>query len=149
MGLKIKAKQTLMHVGAKAGKLLFVMLPETYSQLEQEKVVEEASVRSGIPKGGMSASWNAIGEVIKAWVTEGHSVAIPGLGTMRFGVQAKAVENIDDVKSELIRCRKVIFTPTVEIKQALKNTSIAITCYDNDGNVIKDVEAEVAAADAA
>ena len=29
--------------------------------------------------------------VIKAWATEGHSVAIPGLGTMRFGLRAKSV----------------------------------------------------------
>ena len=29
---------------------------------------------------------DAAGEVIKAWATEGHSVALPGLGTMGFGL---------------------------------------------------------------
>jgi hypothetical protein len=29
----------------------------------------------------MQACWDAAGEVIKAWATEGHSVALPGLGT--------------------------------------------------------------------
>ena len=32
-------------------------------------------------KGVMQACWDAAGEVIKAWATEGHSVALPGLGT--------------------------------------------------------------------
>lgn len=28
----------------------------------------------------MAACWKDAGEVIKAWATEGHSVALPGLG---------------------------------------------------------------------
>ena len=115
------------------------MQAEIYSTLKQEKVIAEAAMRSGISKGTINASWEAIGDVIRAWATEGHSVAIPGLGTMRFGVQAEAVEKVDDVSTELISTRKVIFTPSVAIKQELKNTSINITCYDKDGKVVKQV----------
>ena len=39
------------------------------------------------------------GEVIKAWATEGHSVTLPGLGTMRFGLSAKSVADVNEVKS--------------------------------------------------
>lgn len=115
------------------------MQAEIYSTLKQEKVVSEASIRSGIPKGTLNASWQAIGEVIKAWATEGHSVAVPGLGTMRFGLQAAAVAKVEDVSSGLITARKVIFTPSTTIKQELKGASINITCYDKEGNVIKQV----------
>ena len=45
----------------------------------------------------MQACWDAAGEVIKAWATEGHSVALPGLGTMRFGIRAKSVAKVDEV----------------------------------------------------
>ena len=48
------------------------------------------------------AAWDAAGEVIRTWATEGHSIPIPGLGTMRFGVRSKAVENLEDVKTSLI-----------------------------------------------
>ena len=44
---------------------------------------------------------NDAGEVIKAWATEGHSVAILGLGTMRFGLRAKSVENVNDLRSKV------------------------------------------------
>lgn len=139
MGIKVKARQTKLAVGPSKGEYRFIMQAEIYSTLKQEKVISEASIRSGIPKGSLNASWQAIGEVVKAWATEGHSVAVPGLGTMRFGLQAGAVTKVEDVSAGLITTRKVIFTPSTNIKQELKDTSVNITCYDKDGKVIKQV----------
>ena len=138
--INIKAQQTLVKFNKQdAGTLRYVMRPEKYSQLAENKVIAEAAVRSGIAKGALKGAWDAIGEVIKAWVTEGHSVAIPGLGTLRFGMNAQAVEDVNDVAKGLIRTRKVVFTPSVDIKSELKATKIAITCYDKDGNLVKRV----------
>ena len=78
-------------------------------------------------------------QVIKAWATEGHSVALPGLGTMRFGLRAKSVEKVDEVKAGLITSRRIIFTPAVELKDELAGTAIQITCYDRDGKEVKRV----------
>ena len=139
MGIKVKARQTKLTVGPSKGEYRFIMQAEIYSTLKQDKVISEASIRSGIPKGSINAAWEAIGDVIRAWTTEGHSVALPGLGTMRFGLQAEAVSKVEDVGAGLISTRKVIFTPSTDIKQELKNTSVSITCYDKDGNVIKQV----------
>ena len=117
----------------------YVMSPEQYSSLSQKKVIKEAALRSGVSQGVMQACWDAAGEVIKAWATEGHSVALPGLGTMRFGVRSKAVEDVNDVKSSLITTRRIIFTPDVDLKDELKNTAIQITCYDRNGDEVKRV----------
>ena len=87
----------------------------------------------------IKAAWDAAGEVIRTWATEGHSVPLPGLGTMRFGVRSKAVEDLEDVKTSLITTRRIVFTPNVDVKDELKNTSIQITCLDEDGNVLKRV----------
>ena len=87
----------------------------------------------------MQACWKGAGEVIKAWATEGHSVALPGLGNMRFGLSAKAVADVNDVKTSLIRTRRIIFTPTVALKEELASTAIQITCYDRNGEVVKRV----------
>ena len=73
---------------------------------DQDKVIKEAALRSGVTEGVMQACWDGAGKVIKAWATEGHSVALPGLGTMRFGLRAKAVENVNDVKTSLIKTRR-------------------------------------------
>ena len=66
-------------------------------------------------------------------------MALPGLGTMRFGLRAKSVEKVDEVKAGLISSRRIIFTPDVDLKDELKNTSIQITCYDRDGKEVKRV----------
>ena len=117
----------------------YVMQPELYTSLSQKKVIKEAALRSGVSQGVMQACWDAAGEVIKAWATEGHSVALPGLGTMRFGLRSKAVEDVNDVKTKLIRSRRIIFTPDVDLKEELAGTAIQITCYDRNGNEVKRV----------
>ena len=139
MALKVKAREKLQKVGKYAGTYRYVMLPEIYSSLAKEKVIREAALRSGVNEGVMLACWDAAGEVIKAWATEGHSVALPGLGTMRFSLSARTVSDVNDVKASLIKTRRIIFTPAVEVKDELRNTSINITCYDRDGNVVKQV----------
>ncbi len=142
MGLKIKAVEREFKVGKYAGDFRYVMVPEFYLALAQDKVIREAAIRSGVSEGVMHACWDAAGEVIKTWTTEGHAVALPGLGTMRFSLSAKSVSDVNDVKSSLIRTRRIVFTPSVELKEELKNTSIVITCYDRNGNVVKRVTSD-------
>ena len=137
--LKVKAQEKLQKIGTYAGKYRYIMMPELYTSLSQEKVIKEAALRSGVSKGIMQACWDAAGEVIKAWATEGHSVALPGLGTMRFGLRAKSVEKVDEVKAGLITSRRIIFTPAVELKDELASTTVQITCYDRDGKEVKRV----------
>jgi len=129
----------LQKIGTYAGKYRYIMMPELYTSLSQDKVIKEAALRSGVSKGIMQACWDAAGEVIKAWATEGHSVAIPGLGTMRFGLRSKAVEKVEDVKAGLISTRRIIFTPSVDLKDELANTAIQITCIDRTGKEVKRV----------
>ena len=143
MAMKVKAVERLLKFDKEsAGKYRYVMKPEMYSSLDQKKVIREAALRSGVSQGVMKACWDAAGEVIKAWATEGHSVALPGLGTMRFGLRSKAVEKVEDVKSSLIESRRIIFTPSVDLKDELKNTAIVITCYDRDGKEVKRVTSD-------
>lgn len=139
MALKVKAKESNVAFEKNKQKWAYVLTANLYNRLDDDKVVAEAAVRSGLPKPVINAAWGAIGEVIKAWVTEGHSVAIPGLGSLRFGLKSQSVADVNKVSSDLISRRYIIFTPNVEIKQELNSTSINITCYDRTGKVVKQV----------
>ena len=139
MAIKVIAQRRQLKIGKNPGAKRFIMRPDLYSPIQEKKVFTEASTHSGISAGVIKAAWDAAGEVIRTWATEGHSVPLPGLGTMRFGVRSKAVENLEDVKTGLISVRRIIFTPNTEVKDELKNTSIQITCLDEDGNVLKRV----------
>ena len=139
MAIKVIAQRRVLKIGKNPGTKRFVMRPDLYIPIQEKKVFQEASTHSGISAGVIKAAWDAAGEVIRTWATEGHSIPIPGLGTMRFGVRSKAVENLEDVKTGLITTRRIVFTPSVEVKDELQNTSIQITCLDEDGNVLKRV----------
>ena len=141
MAIKVNARETELKIGKKPG-YYYVMTPDLYIALAQKKVIKEAALRSGVSQGVMQACWDAAGEVIKAWATEGHSVALPGLGTMRFAVRSKAVADVNDVKTGLIKSRRIVFTPSVDLKEELANTSIQITCYDSTGKVVKRVTSD-------
>ena len=139
MSIKVKAVERNVSFDKSKEKWAYVLQPEIYNKLTQAKVIQEAALRSSISNGSINASWDAIGEVIKAWATEGHSVAIPGLGSMRFGLRSTSVADVTKVGSGLISSRRVIFVPNTEIKEELARTSVNITCYDRFGNIVKRV----------
>lgn len=142
MAINLKAKESLIQIGKYAGTYRYVLSPVIYNKLSEAKVIQEAALRSGINRGSINAAWDAIGSVIQAWATEGHSVAIPGLGSMRFGVKASSASSVEKVSSDLINARKVIFTPSVAIKKELKSTSVSIACYNRDGKLVKTVNSK-------
>ena len=139
MAIKVKAMERNVSFQKGVEKWAYVLQTDLYSKLTQTKVIEEAALRSGINKGAINAAWDAIGSVIKAWATEGHSVAIPGLGSLRFGMRSVSVENVNKVSTDLITQRRIIFVPSVDIKDELAKTSISITCYDRNGDIVKRV----------
>ena len=121
MAIKVIAQRREVKLGKNPG-MKFVMRPDLYVPIQEKKVFSEAATHSGISAGVIKAAWDAAGEVIRTWATEGHSIPLPGLGTMRFGVRSKAVAELEDVKTNLISVRRIIFTPNVELKDELKNT---------------------------
>ena len=138
MAIKVNAREQNLKIGKTPG-YYYVMTPELYTALDRQKVIKEAALRSGVSEGMMSACWDAAGEVIKAWATEGHSVPLPGLGSMRFTVRSKAVADVNEVKTKLIKSRRIVFVPAQEVKEELAKTSIQITCFDRDGKIVKRV----------
>ena len=123
MAIRVIAQRRVLKIGKNPGAKKFVMRPELYTSLTEKKVFAEAATHSGISSGVIKAAWDAAGEVIRTWATEGHSVPLP----------------LEDVKTGLITTRRIVFTPSVDVKDELKNTSIQITCLDEDGNVLKRV----------
>ena len=139
MGIKVKAIERNVAFEKGKQKWAYVMQADLYGQLTQSKVIEEAAVRSGLAKQVINAAWGAIGAVITAWATEGHSVAVPGLGSLRFGLNSTAVEDVNKVSNSLINRRYIIFVPNADIKEELAKTSVNITCYDRNGKIVKQV----------
>ncbi len=137
MGINVKAIERNISFNGAEKKYAYVMRAQCYNRLSQDKVMAQASLYSGLSKAAIMSAATAIASVVSDWATEGHSVDIPYLGTMRFGLRSQAADTADDVSSSLITSRRVVFSPSSDIKDALSNTSISIECYDKDGNLVK------------
>ena len=79
MAIKVIAQLRDVKLGKNPGKK-FVMRPDLYVPITEKKVFQEAATHSGISAGVIKAAWDAAGEVIRTWATEGHSIPLPGLG---------------------------------------------------------------------
>lgn len=141
--MNIKAKERLVRFdSSKQGEYRYIMQPEIYGTIGQDIIMTEVAQRSGLPEYSISAVLNALAEVMTKWATNGHSVPVPGLGTMRFGLRAQSVADVKDVGTSLIRSRRIVFTPSGELKRIFGSTSISITCFDRNGEVVKRVESK-------
>ena len=78
MAIRVIAQRRVLKIGKNPGAKKFVMRPELYTSLTEKKVFAEAATHSGISSGVIKAAWDAAGEVIRTWATEGHSVPLPG-----------------------------------------------------------------------
>ena len=143
MAIKIKARERLVRFNAsEAGDYRYVMQPEIYTTVDQETIMLQVAQRSGLPEYAISSVFKALSEVMAIWATNGHGVPIPGLGSMRFGLRAQAVSDVNKVNTSLIRARRIVFTPSDEIKKLFSSTSISITCYDRNGDIVKRVNSK-------
>ena len=134
MAIKVRATRRKLNVGKK--NYAYTLYPDNYGMLDSEKMIEEAALRSGMSKGVMKACWDAAGEVIKAWITEGHSVPIPGLGSMRIGLRSQSAAELKDVNTELILRRRIIFTPSREIKNKINEMGVYISEVRDENGVL-------------
>ncbi len=134
----VAREKKIAYLSSKENEVyMYVMQSEYYNRIDPDKVISEVAAKTNISPVILEAAWKGMAEAFKSWATEGHSVPIPGLGTMRFGLQAEAVKSVEDVSTKLIRRRRLIFIPCTDIKQTLQNTSINITCVDRNGEVVK------------
>ena len=134
MAIRVRGLRRKLNVGNK--NYAYTLYPDNYGMLNKSKMIEEAALRSGMSKGVMQACWDAAGEVIKAWITEGHSVPIPGLGSMRIGLRARSAAELKDVNTELILRRRILFTPSIEIKRKINEMGVYISEVRDENGVL-------------
>lgn len=134
--LKVKSTQQAIKVGVCKGEEMFVMKVEHYSTIHAMEIIKHASDSTGVSKGMIHASWEAIGQVICDYALQGHIVEIPGLGFISAEIRAKAQKEAVDVSEKDVIRRKLMLTPKKVIKDKLNSAKLEITCYDHDGTEV-------------
>ncbi len=105
-------------------KSAYVTRSVTYSKIDKDAFVERAADNSGIDRGMVDHVTDAICKEIRNFVLNGHSVEIPYLGTLRFGVRAKAAATAEEAGADKVYQRRIIFNPNKELKTRMNAVSL-------------------------
>jgi len=103
----------------------YVSRVKTYSTISGDEFIELAALNSGINEGQLSAAMAAIKQQFQNFLVRGFAVTIPGVGIFRIGVNAKMVENAEDVSAKQIYRRKVLFRACTKIKSLLDDVNFS------------------------
>ena len=84
---------------------------------------KEITERSSLSRGDIENVLENFLDVLPTFLKLGMSVQLGDFGTVRLSLSSKGANTPDTFKADMIKGVKVIFTPGVELKKALKNIS--------------------------
>ncbi|MBQ9640472.1 MAG: hypothetical protein IJV06_02800 [Bacteroidaceae bacterium] len=116
-----RAKRQFIKVANRQG---YVQRAVRYTTIDHEQFLEHAAADTGISEAVLSGVARAICHQLKQMLLNGHSVEFPGVGYFRFGINAKAVENAEDVSADLVKRRKILFVLNADMQERLRRVSV-------------------------
>ena len=96
-----------------------------YSTVKQNELVSYAASSSHIPESQLRACTLAIREAIAYFVLNGHHVDLGKFGVLGIRSKQKHANDVEQVKSDLIKRVTIGYTPSVEIKEAIASIRIS------------------------
>lgn len=103
----------------------YVARIDEYSEIDYDAIVAYAAKAAQVPESTMYMAMDAIFDAISYFVTQGHSVELPFIGTFSFGINGKAAwteEEAKDLASKVYR-KKIKFLMTPQMRQLIRNVS--------------------------
>lgn len=124
----IKIKDVEHKVGFnKTGKNLWYPAIHLHSDVKFEEFIELVADETTVSSADVKAVFDRASKVLVRLLQDGESVDCGDMGTYRPSITAKTgtgVESADKVGVELVDKAKVIYTPRVKVKTALKGVSL-------------------------
>lgn len=107
-------------------KNMFITRPIRYSTIGIEEISDYVASDSTLPRAYVAAVAEGIFKQIEEMLLNGHSIKLPNLGTLRFSLSAKASETLEEAGGAAVYRRRIIFTPSVHLKSAIRQTSLTV-----------------------
>ena len=107
-------------------KNMFITRPIRYSTIGIEEISDYVASDSTLPRAYVAAVAEGIFKQIEEMLLNGHSIKLPNLGTLRFSLSAKARKTVEEAGATAVYRRRIIFTPSVHLKEAIRSTSLNV-----------------------
>ena len=125
-----KLIQRNVNALAKDEEKKFYAVPVTERSLSVPQFAKLATTDSALSPGEMLAALELFGQTALQQLLQGHSVEVPGIGTLRMSFSSKGVDNPEDFKARtMISTPRIIFRPKAEVKNAIREGMY----YENAG----------------
>ena len=110
-------------------KYYIVPTPIRYSTIGRAELLEQAAADGSITKGVLEQTFDAILHEMEQMLCNGHGLEFGDLGTFRFGIdmKAKPENKRDEISTDLIYRKRIIFTPSVSTKKDMQECAKVIT----------------------
>ena len=113
-------------------KIAYVTRAVRYTTIGKDQLVEHASADTGVSEAQLAASNKALMQEIRQLLLNGHSVQLGDMGTLQFSISCKTVENREDLSTDLVRARRIIFRPSVKLYDDIKRVKFETVVIEDE-----------------
>lgn len=96
--------------------------PKSETPLSGKAMTRAATANTTTAPIEMEASLELLAKFVPQQLQQGHTVKIPGLGSLRLTFKSDGVENIDDFRANgMIKNARIVFTLAKELRESVLN----------------------------
>ena len=109
----------------------YVAQLKTLGMVEFGDLCDEVTKVGMAPRGVVKMVLDGLIDTLNMKTNKGFSVQLGDFGCFRPGLNAKSQDKEEDVKSDTVYRRKIIFTPGQQFKEMLTRASVTRAGWDN------------------
>ena len=109
----------------------YVAQLKTLGMVEFGDLCDEVTKVGMAPRGVVKMVLDGLIDTLNMNINKGFSVQLGDYGCFRPGLNAKSQDKEEDVKSDTVYRRKIIFTPGQQFKEMLTRASVTRAGWDN------------------
>ena len=109
----------------------YVAQLKTLGMVEFGDLCDEVTKVGMAPRGVVKMVLDGLIDTLNMNINKGFSVQLGDFGCFRPGLNAKSQDKEEDVKSDTVYRRKIIFTPGLLFKEMLTRASVTRAGWDN------------------
>ena len=123
MALKFKIGKRKVTIGKRKGQTLYYAVQEEHAHTSWESVEKRIVAGTGVSRADLRAVIIALTDIIEEEVSEGRSVDLADLGSIKVTAMGKMMDSFKEVTADTIRRAKILFYFRGRLREIPKHLS--------------------------
>lgn len=110
-----------------AGRHMYVAHPTYGGNIGTEDIIRMAAADSQMSEAVIAGAFYAIEKQFREMLLNGHCLKLGALGCFRMSFSCRAGDAASDVDAESVYRRRIIYTPSVMLKDAMSKVEFSVS----------------------